>query len=972
MNFLDETPKKVKKIIKKTNISQNYGIVISFIDRKVNFNFIKTHNEANLKEEYISFSKEEKKIFNLIQNAKKWKEQIDFFDLFSNLKKSNFKIYYKTNTVKELKFSSKNLLPANFNIIKKEPIFPEKINDFILEIERQRIDDFIITRDSIFYIQGDILGEIKTSNKKILLIIKRAFLKKYSKNLSLYSEFQKTSLSSEEILEINNIKSELENIFSLNSNFSKKFIIEEIKEKKEILEINYNHKDNFIEIIPFLDYGIKKIPISDSVKFQKKGLQHSFTRKFNDELGIDYLIKIENEKIIWNRVDYKKELDFFKHIFALKNDLGFNSKLSLKKTGVRQLKSFLESHWKNIKTLPFEKIYLNEKIDFEIVKFKANVDFNLKPSNDLLNLKADFYLGENKISIEELKTYSGEKGSYITRKDGTLLKIENEEELERLISVLNKFKEKEEDGTFEGKLYHVTELQNIFTNSEYYKTKSNKGFDKFLKETELQSESAHKNAKDIKIPATLRKILRPYQVDGVDWLNFLKKYHFGGILADDMGLGKTIQALTLLSMNIKKGKPSIVIAPKTLLGNWLSEANKFAPNLKTIIISGDIIEREEIIKNIKSYDLILTSYSLFQRDFDFYKKYNVRFNYTILDEAQYIKNFKTKNASTVKEIDSDYRLALSGTPLENSVGEIWSIFEFLMPGFLGSQSEFAKKYISPISKGDKKALTNLQKKISFFMMRRLKSDVLEELPEKIEQKIFLELSSDQKILYQEILKKIKKDFLNEDSDDGKKYKKSYMHILAALTKLRQVCNHPNLILKEKDYRKYNSEKLNIFNNLVAEIVSENRKVLVFSQFTSMLDILGSELNSQKISFSRLDGSTKDRDGVIKDFTDNKNNKVFLISLKAGGVGLNLTSADSVIIFDPWWNPSTENQAIDRAHRIGQKKSVNVYKLISKDTIEEKILNLQKEKASLFDTVVNKTETDFKKMDWNDIKSLFEI
>jgi len=241
---------------------------------------------------------------------------------------------------------------------------------------------------------------------------------------------------------------------------------------------------------------------------------------------------------------------------------------------------------------------------------------------------------------------------------------------------------------------------------------------------------------------------------------------------------------------------------------------------------------------------------------------------------------------------------LSGTPLENSVGEIWSIFEFLMPGFLGSQSEFAKKYISPISKGDKKALTNLQKKISFFMMRRLKSDVLEELPEKIEQKIFLELSSDQKILYQEILKKIKKDFLNEDSDDGKKYNKSYMHILAALTKLRQVCNHPNLILKEKDYRKYNSEKLNIFNNLVAEIVSENRKVLVFSQFTSMLDILGSELNSQKISFSRLDGSTKDRDGVIKDFTDNKNNKVFLISLKAGGVGLNLTSADSVIIFDP--------------------------------------------------------------------------
>jgi SNF2 family DNA or RNA helicase len=292
----------------------------------------------------------------------------------------------------------------------------------------------------------------------------------------------------------------------------------------------------------------------------------------------------------------------------------------------------------------------------------------------------------------------------------------------------------------------------------------------------------------------------------------------------------------------------------------------------------------------------LTSYSLFQRDSDFYKENSVKFNYAILDEAQYIKNFRTKNAATVKEIDSDYRLALSGTPLENSVGEIWSIFEFLMPGFLGTQSEFTKRYITPISKGDKKALINLQKKISFFMMRRLKSDVLEELPEKIEQKIFVDLSPDQKVLYQEILKKIKKDFLSDDGEEN--FKKSYMHILAALTKLRQVCNHPNLILKEENHKKYHSEKLNIFNDLVEEIISEDRKVLVFSQFTSMLNILESELKEKQISYSRLDGSTKDRDGEINKFNKEKENKVFLISLKAGGVGLNLTSADSVIIFDP--------------------------------------------------------------------------
>ncbi len=950
--------------------SPNYGIVISFIEKKASFNFIKINSKSDLKEDYLIFSKEEKKVFNLIQNAKKWKESIDFYDLFSNLKKTKFKIFYKDLSVKELDFKENNLIPANFNIIKKEPIFPEKINDFVLEIERQNIDNFIITRNSIFYIQNNILAEIKTENRILLNIIKRAFLKKYSKNSNLYSEFQKTSLSPEEILEINSLKKDLQNIFNLNSNWNKDFKITEIEEKKEILEINYIHEDNFIEIIPFLDYGVKKISISDSIKFQKKGTDYSFKRKFSDELGIEFLIKIDGEKIIWNKIDYEKELDFFKHLFALKNELGFNSSLGLKRKGLRQIKSFLENNWKNIKILPFEKKYLNQKIDFELVEFKANVDFNLKSSNDLLNLKADFYLGKNKISIEELKKYNLKKDSYLTRDDGTLLKIENNEELERLLSVLNKFKEKEDAGIFEGKLYHVTELQNIFTNSEYYKTKTNKGFDKFLNEMNSQSNNSTNLISEIDIPKKLKKLLRKYQYDGVQWLNFLKKYHFGGILADDMGLGKTIQALTLLSINSKKNKPSIVIAPKTLLGNWFSEAKKFTPNLKTIIISGDSIEREELIKNLNSYDLVLTSYSLFQRDSEIYKENKIKFNYTILDEAQYIKNFKTKNASRVKEIDSDYRLALSGTPLENSLGEIWSIFEFLMPGFLGTQSEFSKKYLSPISKGDKKILKNLQEKISFFMMRRLKKEVLKELPPKTEQKILLDLSPDQKIIYQEILNKIKKDFLNDV--DEKNFKKSYMHILAALTKLRQVCNHPNLILKEENYKKYNSEKLNIFNNLVDEIISENRKVLVFSQFTSMLDILENELNSKKINFSRLDGSTKNRDEVIHNFNKNIENKVFLISLKAGGVGLNLTSADSVIIFDPWWNPSVENQAIDRAHRIGQKKSVNVYKLISKDTIEEKILNLQKEKASLFDSIVNKTDRDFKKIDWNDIKNLFEM
>lgn len=971
MNFLNESnPIKRKKSVKKQSSAKNYAVVIVFKDKKASYNFIKIIKEAQLQEDYLSFSKEEKKIFNLIQNSKKWNEEIDRTELFENIKNSSFKIYYKNHSVQEISFLKDDILSANFSLVKTNPIFPEKINDFVLEINNKSYNDFILTRTSIFYIKDGILGEITTNNKFLLNIIKRSFLKKYSNIKTIYSEFSKTSLSTEEILEINYIKKDLKKIFKLETNVKNDFEIKEIKSQKKILEINYNHKENSIEIIPYLDYGIQKIPISSSVYLSNKGGQEKFVRKANDEFGEDYLINIQNDEIIWNKIDSNAEIDFFKHLFALKNDLGINSKLILKKTGIRQMKTFLETNWKFFKTLPFEKIYLNEKVDFEIVKFKADVDLNLKNSNDLLNLKADFYLGENKISISELQRYSQKKDSYITRDDGTLLKIENSEEMERLLSILNKFKEKEQSGEFEGKLYHVTELQNIFTNSEYYKTKMDDGFKNFLNEIKNQEKSNGQTLVKINIPKAISKILRPYQASGIEWMNFLKKYHFGGILADDMGLGKTLQALTLLTINRVSGQPSIVIAPKTLLGNWMDEVKKFAPELKTIIIEGDMKDREKIIKKINSYDLILTSYSLFQRDSEFYKEQKIKFNYAILDEAQYIKNFRTKNATIVKEVDSNYRLALTGTPLENSVAEIWSIFEFLMPGFLGTQGEFTKKYTTPISKGDKKVLKNLQEKISFFMMRRIKSDVLEELPEKTEQKLFVDLSPDQKILYQEILKKIKKDLLDKSSEEN--YKKSYIHILAALTKLRQVCNHPNLILKEKNYKKYNSEKLNIFNNLIDEIISEDRKVLVFSQFTSMLDILSSELQDKKIKFSRLDGSTKNRKKVVDDFNNKKENKVFLISLKAGGVGLNLTSADSVIIFDPWWNPSTENQAIDRAHRIGQKKSVNVYKLITKDTIEDKILLMQKEKASLFDAIVNKTEKDFKKMDWEDIKNLFEM
>jgi len=324
----------------------------------------------------------------------------------------------------------------------------------------------------------------------------------------------------------------------------------------------------------------------------------------------------------------------------------------------------------------------------------------------------------------------------------------------------------------------------------------------------------------------------------------------------------------------------------------------------------------------------------------------------------------------VKKINADFRLALTGTPLENTVLDIWSIFDFLMPGFLGSYKLFEKRFLNPImKKGDNVALRDLHKKTECFMLRRTKGTVLKELPAKIEQLSYCTLGRDQNILYQEILNNVKSEIFSVVDEKG--FAKSRIHILAGLMKLRQVCNHPALLLKGKDCRKYESAKLDLFLELISEIVSGNRKVLVFSQFTSMLDILAEELKIRKIKYLYLSGKTKNRQQMVDDFNGNPEQQVFLISLKAGGVGLNLTSADNVIIFDPWWNPSVENQAVDRAHRIGQKKSVNVYRLITKGTIEERIVELQNKKRYLFDNLVGESDGLFKTLTWDDIKSLFD-
>jgi SNF2 family DNA or RNA helicase len=448
-------------------------------------------------------------------------------------------------------------------------------------------------------------------------------------------------------------------------------------------------------------------------------------------------------------------------------------------------------------------------------------------------------------------------------------------------------------------------------------------------------------------PHSLNAELREYQQEGLNWLNFLYEFSFSGILADDMGLGKTIQTLAHLS-RLKEAqkltKPSLIVMPTSLVANWKNEAKKFTPNLKLLVLHGN--ERAKHYEEIAEHDIILTTYSLVVRDADVFLKH--RFSYIILDEAQKIKNPKTKMAITLKKLKSEHRLALSGTPIENHLGELWSIFSFLMPGFLDTLSFFRNYYQLPIEKEHNFERQNLlNKRVKPFMIRRTKERVASELPAKSEIVKYTQFDAKQSKLYESIRVTMEKKVQEAVKEKG--LGSSHITILDALLKLRQVCCDPSLLKIEEAQKLQESAKLELFLDLIDELMLEGRKVLVFSQFTSMLAILEENIKARAITYSKLTGATRKREEAIEKFTKDEAD-IFLISLKAGGVGLNLVEADTVIHYDPWWNPAVENQATDRAYRIGQTKAVFVYKLIVENTIEQKILELQEKKKAIGEAI----------------------
>lgn len=461
--------------------------------------------------------------------------------------------------------------------------------------------------------------------------------------------------------------------------------------------------------------------------------------------------------------------------------------------------------------------------------------------------------------------------------------------------------------------------------------------------------------------------LRPYQQEGLNWLQFLRTYELGGILADDMGLGKTIQTLAHICKEKEEGRmqtPCLVVAPTSLMFNWEMESKKFAPELKVLTLHGHV--RKHLYSDISHHDLVLTTYPLIVRDKEILLQQP--FHLLILDEAQCIKNANTLTTQVALQLQAKHRICLTGTPMENHLGELWSQFHFLMPGLLGDMKSFNKHFRHPIEKkGDTDCHQRLQKIIKPFILRRTKAVVAKELPEKTEMIRYVELSGKQRDLYETIRISMHEKIKDEIARLG--FARSQIVILDALLKLRQVCCDPHLVKSVQQTKKIESAKLKELMELTQTLIQENRRILIFSQFTEMLKIIESSFHEAGIRYLKLTGQTKKRQEVVQEFQEG-DIPVFLISLKAGGVGLNLTAADTVIHYDPWWNPSAENQATDRAYRIGQNKQVMVYKLVAKDTIEDKILLMQERKSKLIQGVLeHQTDAKFG-ISESEIKDLF--
>ncbi|BDD11329.1 hypothetical protein FUAX_37610 [Fulvitalea axinellae] len=585
---------------------------------------------------------------------------------------------------------------------------------------------------------------------------------------------------------------------------------------------------------------------------------------------------------------------------------------------------------------------------------KPTISLEVKESIDWFDIHAVIKFGPYRIPFKELRHLMINKKGEFKLPNGEIAVIPSEWRLEysELFAFLDDHEE-DCDNTMRLKKFHVA-LLNELKESEVAKISMDRKLAKLRDFSSIE---------DVDIPKKFEGELRPYQKAGYNWLNFLRKFRFGGCLADDMGLGKTVQTLALLQKTKEEGaeNASLLIMPTSLIYNWQAEARKFTPDLRVFTYTGtNRVKDPEIFKD---YDLILTSYGIARLDIDILSKYY--FNYAILDESQMIKNPGSNIAKAVGDLRCQHRLALTGTPLENSTLDLWSQLNFVNPGLLGGQTFFRNEFLNPIEKkGDEKKTHKLNAIIKPFILRRHKSQVATELPEKVIQVKYSVMTDEQEKAYEQAKSTFRNKILDEIETHG--VSKSHFLLLQGLTKLRQIANHPKMALPEYEGDSGKSQEV---QKMIVKGIKGGHKILVFSQFVKHLTLVRQFLDKEEIEYAYLDGTTRDREKQVQSFQENEDIKVFLISLKAGGVGLNLTRADYVFILDPWWNPAIEAQAVDRAHRIGQMNKVFTYKFIGKNTVEEKILALQEKKNRLAGNLIVTEENFMKDLSQEDIENL---
>ncbi len=645
---------------------------------------------------------------------------------------------------------------------------------------------------------------------------------------------------------------------------------------------------------------------------------------------------------------YYRKPDFERQSLEKLIDMGLNihrGKVSLK---WNQAVKWMVTNYEQLKKLGYQ--IKQNFISGEILDLKPRLELLIEKKIDWFELSGRVCVGEVSVPFQDLIA-AIKKGQLTLKLSENQNIIIPEEWIEKFAHIINL--SKIEKGVLHVKPYHVPEFEGL-DSIPSLSINSNFKIPKFSPESVV----------DVELPENLEAELRPYQKIGYNWLVSLYRQGLGGCLADDMGLGKTVQCLAVLCLASleNKGKPSLLIMPTSLISNWKREIERFAPKLKYLIYTG--YNRTRDIEILNDSDVVMTTYSTARIDIEMLEK--LEFTYIILDESQTIKNPGSQTTIALNRLKSRYRLLLSGTPIQNSTLDLWSQMNFANPGLLGGQSYFKSHFLSDIEKsGDIGKVQKLAAIVKPFILRRTKEQVAADLPEKVENTVYCEMLPEQAAKYEQIRVQIRGELWNEIREVG--IKKVSIKVIEALTRLRQIANHPRLV--EPNFEG-GSGKFDEVMSRLESVISEGHKVLVFSQFTKYLRLFTQEFEKQNTPYCYLDGQTQNRQAVVDKFQRSTEHQVFMISLKAGGVGLNITTADYVFILDPWWNPATESQAISRAHRIGQTKTVFVYRFISQDTVEDKIRILQERKQALADTLVQDEQTFVKSFDEKDIDMLF--